>query len=121
MTIEILLQQWEESYKKGLLSFWLLLLLHDQWMYAYEMTAVVATMSQGTIMADEKSVYRALKRFEESGIIRSEIRASDIGPARRYYTLTVLGKDLLSRFIQRNILIFQEPDISAAISAVLSQ
>jgi hypothetical protein len=27
--LDQLQQQWEDSYKKGLLSFWMLLLLHD--------------------------------------------------------------------------------------------
>lgn len=117
---EQLLHQWENAYKKGLLSFWILLLLHDQWQYAYEMTAVITTVSRGTMVADEKSIYRALKRFEENGIVRSKLRDSDIGPQRRYYTLTPLGCDLLSQFIQRNILIFQTPEIMPIIDAVLS-
>jgi DNA-binding PadR family transcriptional regulator len=120
MTIEKRLPQWEEAYKKGLLSFWILLLLHDQWRYAYEMTAEIATLSDNTMIADEKSIYRALKRFEENGIIRSELRESDIGPQRRYYTLSPMGKRLLSQFIERNILIFQRPEISDRINSVLS-
>lgn len=120
-TVETLLQQWENAYKKGLLSFWILLLLHDEWRYAYEMTAVIASLSEDTIVVDEKSIYRALKRFEENRIIRSELRDSDIGPSRRYYILTPLGKQLLAQFIQRNIMIFQKPTIHNAINAVLSQ
>lgn len=120
-SVQTLLEQWENAYKKGLLSFWILLLLHDQWRYAYEMTDVIAFMSEDTIVVDEKSIYRALKRFEKNRIIRSELRESDIGPARRYYTLTPLGKQLLTQFIQRNILIFQQPTIQDAITEVLSQ
>lgn len=113
-----LLQQWEDSYKKGLLSFWMLLLLHGRSTYAYEMTAMIAEMSQGTVVADEKSIYRALKRFEENGIIQSRTQASDMGPPRRYYSLTPLGQQLLARFIERNIRIFALPDVAAAIDSV---
>jgi hypothetical protein len=34
-----LLTKWEESYKKGLLSFWILLLLYERPSYPYEMSA----------------------------------------------------------------------------------
>lgn len=116
--LDDLLQQWEDNYKKGLLSFWILLLLHGRATYAYEMTAMIADMSQGTVMADEKSIYRALKRFEENGLIQSQTQNSDIGPPRRYYTLTPSGRQLLARFIERNIRIFARPDVAAAIDSV---
>ena len=116
--LDDLLQQWEDNYKKGLLSFWLLLLLHGRAAYAYEMTAMVAEMSQGTVTADEKSIYRALKRFEENGLIQSQTQNSDVGPPRRYYTLTSAGQQLLARFIERNIRIFARPDVAAAIDSV---
>lgn len=116
--LDDLLQQWEDNYKKGLLSFWILLLLHGRATYAYEMTAMIADMSQGTVMADEKSIYRALKRFEENGLIQSQTQNSDMGPPRRYYTLTPSGRQLLARFIERNIRIFARPDVAAAIDSV---
>ncbi|HRQ38231.1 MAG TPA: PadR family transcriptional regulator [Chloroflexota bacterium] len=116
--LDDLLQQWEDNYKKGLLSFWMLLLLHGRTAYAYEMTAMIAEMSQGTVTADEKSIYRALKRFEENGLIQSQTQNSDVGPPRRYYTLTSSGQQLLARFIERNIRIFARPDVAAAIDSV---
>lgn len=120
MKLDALLSQWEEVYKKGLLSFWILLLLHREEMYAYEMTAVIADMSQGTMIVDEKSVYRALKRFEENQIIQSRLRKSDVGPPRRYFSLTEVGQALLLKFCQRNILIFQEPTVAVAIQDLIS-
>ncbi len=120
MELAELLSQWEEVYKKGLLSFWILLLLHREEMYAYEMTAVIADMSQGTVVVDEKSVYRALKRFDENQIIQSSLRKSDVGPPRRYFSLTNMGQALLLKFCQRNILIFQEPIVAAAIQDLIS-
>ncbi len=58
-----LLLKWEESYKKGLLSFWILLLLHERPSYPFEMRSLIEEISQGTITADENSIYRALNRF----------------------------------------------------------
>lgn len=116
--LDQLLLQWEDSYKKGLLSFWMLLLLHGRSTYAYEMTAMIAEMSRGTVVADEKSIYRALKRFEENGLVQSWLQNSDVGPPRRYYSLTPLGQQLLARFIERNIRIFTQADVAAAIDSV---
>lgn len=116
--LDQLLLQWEDSYKKGLLSFWMLLLLHGRSTYAYEMTAMIAEMSRGTVVADEKSIYRALKRFEENNLVQSWLQNSDVGPPRRYYSLTPLGQQLLARFIERNIRIFAQADVAAAIDSV---
>ncbi len=114
-----LLSKWEETYKKGLLSFWILLLLYERPSYPYEMSAEVAKISQGTISVDDNSIYRALNRFESVGIVRSELQQSSTGPQRRYYSLTITGKALLSEFIQRNIQVFETPSVSERIAAVL--
>lgn len=110
--LSILLDQWESNYKKGLLTFWLLLLLHERPMYAFEMGQALVNASRRTITADGKSLYRALRRFERIGLVESTWRSSEVGPRRRYYHLTGLGTELLRRFVQRNLLIFQDPDIA---------
>jgi DNA-binding PadR family transcriptional regulator len=117
--ISDLLTKWEETYKKGLLSFWILLLLYERSSYPYEMSAEVAKISQGTISVDDNSIYRALNRFESTGIVKSELQQSSTGPQRRYYSLTNMGKNLLTEFIQRNIQVFETPSVAERIVAVL--
>jgi PadR family transcriptional regulator, regulatory protein PadR len=117
--ISDLLTKWEETYKKGLLSFWILLLLYERPSYPYEMSAEVAKISQGTISVDDNSMYRALNRFEAVGIVKSELQQSNTGPQRRYYSLTKTGKTLLTEFIQRNILVFETPSVSERIATIL--
>jgi PadR family transcriptional regulator PadR len=117
--IERLLLKWEQVYKKGLLTFWLLLLLNERAAYAYEVNNEVQKISQGTISADNNSIYRALSRFEVLGIVKSDLRQSDIGPARKYYSLTENGVNLLGKFIQRNILLFETPPMAERIQSVL--
>ena len=117
--ISDLLTKWEETYKKGLLSFWILLLLYERASYPYEMSAEVSKISQGTISVDDNSIYRALNRFESVGIVRSELQQSSTGPQRKYYSLTNTGKTLLTEFIQRNIQVFETPSVSERIVAVL--
>jgi DNA-binding PadR family transcriptional regulator len=110
--VEELLQQWEETYKKGLLTFWLLLLLSKRKAYPYEMKSAITELSQGTMTAEENSIYRALRRLSKSGIVDSEIRPSDTGPSRRYFFITEVGYQLLTNFIQRNIHVFQHPEVT---------
>ncbi len=118
--LENLLVQWEENYKKGLLSFWLLLLLAQRKAYPYEIKAAITEMSRNTINADENSIYRSLNRLADSGIVDSEVLPSETGPNRRYFFLTDLGHDLLTRFITRNILVFEQPDVADLIQKTLS-
>ena len=65
METDALLLKWEESYKKGLLSFWILLLLYERPSYPFEMRPLIEEISQGSITVDENSIYRALNRFED--------------------------------------------------------
>ena len=111
--------QWEEVYKRGLLTFWILLMLHRRQMYAYEMRTSIADFSQGTIDVDDNSIYRALKRFAEGGLVESDLRPSESGPARRYFSLTEAGHALLATFIERNLMVFQTPPVVEAIREVI--
>ena len=119
--VDDLLAQWEEIYKRGLLSFWILLLLNRREMYAYEMGDAIAKLSKSTITADDNSIYRALRRFADTGLIASERRPSEAGPPRRYFWLTTLGEDLLARFVRRNILLFRDPQVAKAIEETLGE
>lgn len=119
--LDRLLENWESVYKKGLLTFWLLLLLDEKPRYPYEMSAEVMRASQGTLGADDNSIYRAVSRFEEMGLVASEVGASSLGPPRKYYHLTDDGRALLRRFIERNILIFQHPEVAERIRRILEK
>lgn len=113
------LMQWEEVYKRGLLTFWMLLLLSQRERYAYELRTSIVDISQGSLDVDDNSIYRALKRFAEAGLVHSDLRPSESGPARRYFSLTPAGHDLLVRFIERNVLVFHSPPVVEAIEKVM--
>jgi PadR family transcriptional regulator PadR len=116
-----LLNHWEESYKKGLLSFWILFSLTQRSMYAYEMKEEIVKFSQGSISADDNSIYRALRRFTTTGLIEGTMTPSPSGPDRKYFSLTPLGTDLLRQFIERNILVFQSGQFIKAIHSYLDK
>lgn len=116
-----LLQKWEETYKKGLLSFWILLLLSERPSYPFEMRPLIEEISQGTISADDNSLYRALNRFQNLDIVASETQPSKQGPYRRYYRLTDKGIWLLKQFIERNILVFETPAVASRLHSICSE
>jgi len=118
--LDELLVKCEEVYKKGLLSLWIPLLLNERPLYAYEALAAVEELSHGTVRAEEGSTYRALNRFEDLGVLRSEVRDSDIGPRRRYM-LTDKGTTMLWEFARRNIAIFRAPPVKERLDAVLGE
>ena len=120
-TLLILLDQWESAYKKGLLTFWVLLLLHERPSYVFEMGQQLDDISQGSISVDEKSLYRALRRFEAMGVVQSTWQPSEVGPRRRYYSLTELGTMLLQEFTRRNILIFRESAVEERLESLLQE
>lgn len=120
METDALLLKWEESYKKGLLSFWILLLLYERPSYPFEMRPLIEEISQGSITVDENSIYRALNRFEDVGLVSSATQPSAQGPYRRYYSLTRRGFELLKNFIQRNIHVFGTEAVAQRMNSVCS-
>ncbi len=121
MDEDALLDKWEESYKKGLLSFWILLLLHERDSYAFEMRPLIEEISQRTMTADDNSIYRALNRFQEVGLVASETQPSTQGPQRRYYRLTDKGFQLLKRFTERNIRVFEIGAVAKRITSICAR
>lgn len=114
-----ILSNWESVFKRGLLTFWILLLLHDQSSFPYEMNQEIEKISNGSMSADMNSIYRSLRRLENMGLVSSEMKQSNSGPNRRYYRLTQQGKELLKSFISRNIMTFHEQSVYDRISSVL--
>jgi PadR family transcriptional regulator, regulatory protein PadR len=121
MEVEDLLSKWEETYKKGLLSFWMLLLLYERPSYPFEMVPLIEEISQGTMTADDNSIYRALNRFQEVGIVSSESQPSTQGPSRRYFRLTEKGCLLVRQFIERNIRVFEAPQVASRIATLCTK
>lgn len=113
------LSNWESVYKRGLLTFWVLLLLDEKSSFPYEMNQEIESISKGTMSADGNSIYRALRRLEGMGLVTSAMEESNSGPDRRYYQITHDGKELLKTFISRNLMIFHEQSVFDRMCTVL--
>jgi PadR family transcriptional regulator, regulatory protein PadR len=109
--IDQLLSAWEETYKKGQLTHWIFLALKEGEKYVDEIRTFVVERSKATMRCEEQSLYRVLRKFEHVDIVSHVLRKGNKGPDRKYYRLTPLGVSLFSRFVDRNINLFFQPDI----------
>lgn len=111
-----LLTSWEETYKKGQLTFWLLLALRDKSLFVSEIKNFIESATNGTISCEEQSIYRSLRKYYDLEIVDYELRKGYKGPDRKYYFLTIIGKELLHEFTQRNISILYNKKLSDLIN-----
>ncbi len=77
----------------------LLVLLADGPTHGYELLERLPELL-GEERVDVGNVYRALRSLEDEGLVTSEWRGDLPGPAKRTYTLTDEGRDLLGAWIQ---------------------
>lgn len=103
---------WDEVFKKGQLTLWVLLAIADGEKYAPEIAHFMYDATCGTFTVQEQSLYRALRRFRSLGLIVATGRPSpDAGPDRKYYALTSDGKAVLAEFARLNLRPLQSPRI----------
>ena len=110
--IDELLNAWEETYKKGQLTFWVFLALKESSKCVEEIKEFVEKTSDGAMCCEEQSLYRNLRKFQNLGIVSYDSKRVSKGPDRKYYYLTDMGKELFGRFVERNILIFTKESIN---------
>lgn len=111
-----LLEAWEETYKKGQLSFWLFLALKEGEKYTDEIRSFITERTRGTLSCEEQSLYRTLRKYRELGMVDFRTGPGAGGPERKYYFLTLLGAELLRQFTERNIMLFYDPQIQKLIT-----
>ena len=106
-----LLNAWEETYKKGQLTFWIFLALKEGKKCVEDIKEFVEKMSEGSMSCEEQSLYRNLRKFQNLEIVDYESIRVSKGPDRKYYYLTATGNELFRRFAERNILLFTKKTI----------
>lgn len=111
LMINELLNAWEETYKKGQLTFWVFLSLKESSKCVEDIKGFVEKMSEGSMSCEEQSLYRNLRKFQHLGIVAYDSKRVSKGPDRKYYYLTDIGLQLFQHFVERNILIFTKESI----------
>jgi PadR family transcriptional regulator PadR len=76
----------------------LILLLLESPAHGYELLERLGQFGFKGGSADAASMYRALRRLEEEGVLVSQWEESDAGPPRRSYRVTEEGCRLLGRW-----------------------
>lgn len=87
-----LFENWTVQMRKGVLDLCILTtLLKGEW-YGYALVkALVAIPGIGVA---EGSIYPLLSRLRKQGLVTTRLEESTEGPARKYYLLTELGREL---------------------------
>ena len=85
---------WISQLRKGLVEFCILLVVASEEAYGYSL--VQRLRRAPNLSFTEGTVYPALARLIEEGLIRAKERPSPMGPPRRYLSLTASGKRRLT-------------------------
>lgn len=90
------------QFKKGVLELLVLLIVQADDKYGYELVEEVSKI----VNVNEGTIYPILKRLTNERYFETYLKESTEGPPRKYYHLTVLGKqrknELLSEWTKFN-------------------
>lgn len=111
-----LLESWEEIYKRGHLTFWVLLSLWRQPLEYSDIVKQISELSSGTCQVTEQSLYRALRRFDEAGLINMQ---SGKDKRSKLYALTLTGRLVLQHFTERTIQPFYAPNMQQLVKEIM--
>src|SRR4051812_17793059 len=80
---------------RGEFGLLLLGLLAERAMYGYELVAELRSRTAAVIDLPEGTVYPALRRLEQEGLVAGRWQEVAGGPRRRYYDITAAGSESL--------------------------
>lgn len=83
--------------KIGAVSLWLLLLLSERPMYGYEIIRELEKRFSGYWRPKTGTIYPALEKLEQEGLVTGRIEFRDRGLDRKHYALTGAGRGELSQ------------------------
>ena len=78
---------------KNFLTPWILLLLKQWHLHGYLLLQYVRNM--GFFGVDHATLYKELRNLEKDGFVSSEWQTDGSGPAKRIYSLTEAGEEML--------------------------
>jgi len=87
----------EADMRKGSVKALILSLLHERPMYGYQLSKELQRRSKGYFEFKEGTLYPALHRMEQQGLLRGEWQVVNEGPSRKVYHLTDKGQEELGR------------------------
>jgi PadR family transcriptional regulator, regulatory protein PadR len=88
------LANWTTQMRKGLLELSVLAALRGNRLYGYDIVKRLSGV--GGLVMSEGTIYPILSRFKKEGLVETTLVESAEGPARKYYLLTVKGRQMLT-------------------------
>lgn len=114
-----LVAEWDDVYKKGQLSLWILLSLFEGKKYSAEISQFMYDATDGYVEVKEQSLYRALRRFKAMAIVAVvEEDSPNSGPKRKFYYLTEIGSAVLAEFVRLHIAPLRRAPIDSLLCSI---
>lgn len=86
---------WSTQLRKGMLELCVLNAIKGTTLYGYDIVRKLRDI-KGLVIS-EGTIYPILSRLKREGFVRTTIKESTEGPARKYYELTSKGEKILSQ------------------------
>lgn len=80
------------QFRKGVIEMCILALIDRRDMYGYEIVQAIAKYTE----IGEGTVYPILRRLTSEKYFQTYLKESPSGPARKYYTITPVGREFLA-------------------------
>lgn len=97
---ELHLRKFQKELSAGTVSLVLLAVLgrSGQPLYGYQIAKQLEQTQDALLASKQSALYPVLRNMNASGLLDSHIEPSIDGPPRRYYTITELGRSVLSEW-----------------------
>lgn len=89
--------KFEKNLISGIISLILLAITErsEEPLYGYRIWKEMEARENGKVSLKQGTIYPVLRSLKKEGLLESEIRASESGPARKYYWITAKGRGTL--------------------------
>jgi len=94
-----------KTLKRGLAELFILSLLKEEDMYGYQLSAEIATRSDGAYQIKESSMYPTLYRLQDKGLISERIEQVGKRRTRKYYHFEPCAETYLDMAIKEYIFV----------------
>ncbi|MGA1848332.1 MAG: PadR family transcriptional regulator [Thermoplasmatota archaeon] len=94
-------EKFEKELVTGLISLILLAITNNsrEPMYGYQIAKQMEVGNMTNVQLKQGTIYPVLRTMEKKGLLKSEIKASESGPPRKYYKITKKGQDKLEVWV----------------------
>jgi len=98
---ELQLRKFQKELSAGTVSLALLAVLGAATdpMYGYQIAKRLEQVGQGVLSGKQSALYPVLRNLESAGLLDSFVEPSMAGPPRRYYRITVAGREVLHAWV----------------------